>query len=83
MGRPSTSPSLWVSFSGSQRSDNPNFLRGVLSFATLAPGVEAICLLGEADQEVGGECAIYASPASPEKVEKKLREASSDAKKQT
>ena len=75
MGRPSTSPSLWVSFSGSQRSDNPNFLRGVLSFAALALGVQVICLPGEAEQEVGGECAIYANPASTEKVEEKLREA--------
>lgn len=41
----------------------------------LALGVQVICLPGEAEQEVGGECAIYANPASPEKVEEKLREA--------
>lgn len=41
----------------------------------LALGVQVICLTGEAEQEVGGECAIYANPASPEKVEEKLREA--------
>lgn len=41
----------------------------------LALGVQVICLPGEAEQEVGGECAIYANPASSEKVEEKLREA--------
>ena len=41
----------------------------------LALGVQVICLTGEAEKEVGGECAIYANPASPENVEEKLREA--------
>ena len=41
----------------------------------LALGTQVICLPGEAEQEVGGDCAVYANPATPEKVEKKLREA--------
>ena len=46
----------------------------MLSFAALAVGVEVICLPGDAEQEIGGECEIYAYPATPEKVEEKLRE---------
>jgi glycosyltransferase involved in cell wall biosynthesis len=41
----------------------------------LALGVQVICLPGEAELEVGGGCAIYANPATSEKVEEKLREA--------
>jgi glycosyltransferase involved in cell wall biosynthesis len=48
---------------------------GGLPVITTRSGGQAICLPGEAEQEVGGECAIYANPPSPEKVEEKLREA--------
>ncbi|MCX6935850.1 MAG: glycosyltransferase [Verrucomicrobia bacterium] len=41
----------------------------------LALGAQVICLPGEAEQEVGGGCVGYANPATPEKVEEKLREA--------
>jgi glycosyltransferase involved in cell wall biosynthesis len=41
----------------------------------LALGTQVICLPGEAEQEVGGDCAVYANPATPEKLEEKLREA--------
>jgi glycosyltransferase involved in cell wall biosynthesis len=40
----------------------------------LALGAQVICLSGEAEQEVGGDCVGYANPATPEKVEEKLRE---------
>jgi glycosyltransferase involved in cell wall biosynthesis len=40
----------------------------------LALGVQVVCLPGEAEQEVGGDCAVYANPSTPEKVEEKLRE---------
>jgi len=40
----------------------------------LALGVQVVCLPGEAEQEVGGDCAVYAKPSTPEKVEEKLRE---------
>jgi glycosyltransferase involved in cell wall biosynthesis len=40
----------------------------------LALGAQVICLRGEAEQEVGGDCVGYANPATPEKVEEKLRE---------
>jgi glycosyltransferase involved in cell wall biosynthesis len=40
----------------------------------LALGAQVICLSGEAEQEVGGDCVGYASQATPEKVEEKLRE---------
>ena len=40
----------------------------------LALGAQVICLAGEAEQEVGGRCVGYAEPATPEKVEEKLRE---------
>jgi glycosyltransferase involved in cell wall biosynthesis len=40
----------------------------------LALGAQVICLPGEAEQEVGGDCVGYANPATPEKVEEKLRE---------
>jgi len=41
----------------------------------LALGVQVVCLPGEAEQEVGGDCAVYANPSTPDKVEEKLREA--------
>jgi glycosyltransferase involved in cell wall biosynthesis len=41
----------------------------------LALGAQVICLRGEAEEEVGGDCVGYANPATPEKVEEKLREA--------
>jgi glycosyltransferase involved in cell wall biosynthesis len=40
----------------------------------LALGAQVICLPGEAEQEVGGDCVGYVNPATPEKVEEKLRE---------
>jgi len=41
----------------------------------LALGVQVVCLPGEAEMEVGGDCAVYANPATAEKVEEKLLEA--------
>jgi len=40
----------------------------------LALGAQVICLPGEAEQEVGGDYAVYANPSTPGKVEEKLRE---------